>query len=128
LAYEVEALATGWRLGLHASDWRNLMALAHRYGWEPTAGLDRYLHEGKQVVAAHEARVLAAALKKALIELPPERRKEHRPPAVPNGLAAEAMRFRPESDSKNYFAWQRRWIVEEVIRLCERGALEVRPM
>ena len=100
MAYEVEALATGWRLGLHASDWRNLMALAHRYGWEPTAGLDRYLHEGKQVVAAHEARV----------------------------LAAEAMRFRPESDSKNYFAWQRRWIVEEVIRLCERGALEVQPM
>jgi hypothetical protein len=65
LAYEVEALATGWRLGLHTSDWRNLVALAHRYGWKPTAGLDRYLHERKQVVPAYDARALAEALKRA---------------------------------------------------------------
>jgi hypothetical protein len=32
LAYEVAAHTTGWRLGLHASDWRSLVALAHRYG------------------------------------------------------------------------------------------------
>jgi hypothetical protein len=57
LAYEVEALAIGWRLGLHTSDWRNLIVLAHRYGWKPTAGLDRYLHKRRrQIVPAHEAR------------------------------------------------------------------------
>jgi hypothetical protein len=129
LAYELEALATGWRLGLHTSDWRNLITLAHRYGWKSTAGLDHYLHErSRQVVPASEARALAAALTRALVDLPPERRNELRPPAVPRGFAAEAMGFGPDPDPKNYFAWDRRWIVEEVIRLCGRGAVEVRPM
>jgi hypothetical protein len=115
-------------LGLHTSDWRNLVALAHRYGWKPTAGLDHYLHEGEKVVPAHEARALAAALRRALADLPRERRAEFRPPAVPRGLAAEAMRFRPNPDPKNYFAWDHRWIVEEVIRLCGRGAVKFRPI
>jgi hypothetical protein len=128
LAYELEALATGWRLGLHTSDWRNLVALAYRYGWEPTGGLDHYLHERKQVVRAHEARALADALKRALEDIPPERRKELRPPPLPGGFAAEAMRFGLDPDPKTYFAWKRRWIVEEVIRLCRGGAVEFRPM
>ena len=128
MAYEVEALATGWRLAVHTSDWRNLVTLAHRYGWKPTAGLDRYLHERKQVVPAYDARALAEALKRALVDLPPERRKELRPPAVPGGFPAEEMRVGPDSDPKNYFSWDRRWIVEEVIRLCGQGAVEFRPM
>jgi hypothetical protein len=128
LAYEVEALATGRRLGLHASDWRTLVALAHRYGWKPTAGLDRYIHAHKQVVPAHEARALAEALKKALGDLPPERRKELRPLGTAGGFAGETMRFGPEPDPKVYFSWKRRWIVEEVIRLCGQGELEFRPM
>jgi hypothetical protein len=128
LAYELEALATGSRLGLHTSDWRNLVALAHQYGWKPTGGLDPYLREPRKIVPAHEARALAEALKRALGDLPPERRKKLRLPALPYGFAAEAMRFGPDPDPKNYFAWQRRWIVEEVIRLCGRGAMEFRPM
>jgi hypothetical protein len=128
LAYEIEVLATGWRLGLRTSDWKNLVGLAHRYGWRPTAGLDRYLHERKQVVPAHDARALAEALKRALGDLPPERRKELRPLGSAGGFAAEAMRFGPDPDPKDYFAWKRRWIVEEVVRLCGRGAVEFRPM
>jgi hypothetical protein len=128
LAYEVEALATGWRLGIHTSDWRNLVVLAHRYGWKPTAGVDRYLNEGKQVIPASEARALAAALRRALGDLPPERRIELRPPTVPRSFAAEAMRFAPDPDPNIYFARERRWIVEEVIRLCGRGAVQIRPM
>jgi hypothetical protein len=128
VAYEVEALATGQRLGLHTSDWRNLVALAHQYGWKPVEGLGRYLHEGKQVVPAYDARALAEALKKALVDLPPERRKEFRPPSTVSGFAAETMRFGADPDPKDYFSWKRRWIVEEVIRLCGRGAVEFRPM
>jgi hypothetical protein len=128
LAYEVEALATGWRLGLHTSDMRNLVALALRNGWKPTAGVDRYLHEGKQVVSSSEARALAAALRRALGDLPPERRIELRPPTVPRSFAAEAMRFAPDPDPNIYFARERRWIVEEIIRLFEQGAVEFRPM
>jgi hypothetical protein len=128
LAYEVKTLATGWRVGLHTSDLRILVALAHRYGWKPTAGLGRYLHEGKQVVPAHEARGLAEALKKALVDLPPERRKEFRPSGTTGGLAAETMRIGPDPDPKHYFSWGRRWIVEEVVRLCEGGEVEFRPM
>jgi hypothetical protein len=37
LAYEVEALETGWRMGLPASDCDNLMGLSNRYGWRPEA-------------------------------------------------------------------------------------------
>jgi hypothetical protein len=32
LPYEIEALETDWRLGLHASDWENLLGLADRCG------------------------------------------------------------------------------------------------
>jgi hypothetical protein len=128
LAYEVEALATGRRLALHTSEWRNLVALARRYGWKPPAGLDRHLHERKQVVPDYESRALAEALKKALGDLPPERRKELRPPSAAVGFDAEAMRFRPDPNPKDYLSWERRWIVEEVARLCGLGAVEIRPM
>lgn len=129
MTYEVEALATGWRLGLHTSDWQNLLGLAHRYGWRPQAGLDRYLHQRRQVVPAHDARALAEALQRALEDLPPERRKELRPTTrTVGGFAAEEMRFGSDPDPKDYFAWKRRWIVEEVARLCGRGAVEFRPM
>jgi hypothetical protein len=43
LAYEIDALEAGWQLDLHACDWENLLGLAHRYGWRPSAGLDHYL-------------------------------------------------------------------------------------
>jgi hypothetical protein len=128
LAREVEALATGWRLGVHTSDWENLLRLGHQYGWRPEAGLDHYLHQRRQVITAHDARTLAKALERALEDLPPERRKEYRPPADFGGFAAEAIRSVPTANSKDYFAWERRWIVEEVARLCGRGAVEFRPM
>jgi hypothetical protein len=64
LAYEIEALQTGWRLGLHASDWENLLGLAHRYGWRPSAGLDHYLQGDRQIVPPSEARALARVLER----------------------------------------------------------------
>jgi hypothetical protein len=43
LARELEALQTGWRLGMHDLDWESLLGLAHRYGWKPSEGSDHYL-------------------------------------------------------------------------------------
>jgi hypothetical protein len=130
LAYELEVLATGWRLGLHDSDWENLMGLAHQYGWRPAAGLDHYLHDGgKRIVSPSDARALARALEEALQDLPPERRKEERPyVGALRVLPDERYQSGPEADYEVYFSWQRRWMVEEVMRLCQRGAVEIRPM
>ena len=128
-AYELEALETGQRLALHASDWENLLGLARRHGWRPSAGLDLYL--GRRVIAPPEAWALAGALEGPLADLPPERRREPRPAggAPYRGLAVEAPSSGPGADHKAYyFAWQRHWIVREVVRLCRRGAVEVRPM
>jgi hypothetical protein len=130
LAYELEVLATGWRLGLHDSDWENLLGLAHQYGWRPAAGLDHYLHDGgKRIVSPSDARALARALEGALQDLPPERRKGLRPyMGALRGLDDERYQSGPGADYEDYFSWQRRWMVEEVMRLCRRGAVEIRPM
>jgi hypothetical protein len=125
-AYELEALETGQRLALHASDWENLLGLARRHGWRPSAELDLYL--GRRVIAPSEAQALAGALEGPLADLQPERRRELRPTggAPDRGLAAGV----PLSgaDHKAYFAWQRHWIVREVVWLCRQGTVEVRPM
>ena len=128
LAYEMESLETGQRLALHASDWENLLGLARRHGWRPSAGLDLYL--GRRVIAPSEARALAGALEGPLAGLPPERRQEPRPTiGTPDwGPAAGEPLLVPRADHKTYFAWQRRWILREVVWLCRRGAVEVRPM
>jgi hypothetical protein len=128
LAYEIEALQTGWRLGLHASDWENLLGLAHRYGWRPSAGLDHYLQGDRQIVPPSEARTLARVLDGALRDLPPERRKELRFADVLGGLVYEVPPPGPDADYERYFSWGRRWIVEEVLRFCQQGAVEIRPM
>ena len=129
MAYELEALQTGWRLGLHDSDWYNLVGLAHRYGWQPEAGLDHYLRGDGWLVPPHDTQAFAEALEKALQDLAPDRRKEPRfyMDAI-GGLVDVAPRIGPNADHKGYFSWQRRWIVEEVLRLCQRGALEIRSM
>jgi hypothetical protein len=127
LACELEALQTGWRLGMHDSDWESLLGLAHRYGWKPSEGLDHYLREGRRVVPPSEARALAVALEGALRYLPRERRRVFRPDVSALGsLVSERSRPGPGTDYERYFSWGRRWIVEEVTRLGQRGALEVR--
>lgn len=129
MAYELEALETGQRLALHASDWENLLGLAHRHGWRPSGGLDRYRGGGRWVIAPSEARALAKVLEGLLGPLPPERRQELRAAeSATGGLVGGASPPRPEADYEGYFAWQRRWIVDEVGRLCRRGAVEIRPM
>jgi hypothetical protein len=129
LAYEVEALETGQRLALRASDWANLLGLARRHGWRPSAGLHRRLRGGGRIVIPPpEARALAGALEGTLGDLPAERREELRPGSAPSGFADGAALSGPGADYEGHFAWQRRWIVEEVARLCRRGAVEVRPM
>jgi hypothetical protein len=129
LAYELEALGTGWRLGLHDSDWENLLGLADRYGWRASAGLDHYLREGRQIVPSSEARSLAGALEGALRDLPQERRREVRPiVGAQSGFVGETSKPGLNADYEGYFSWQRRWIVEEVMRLCQQGAVEIRPM
>ena len=128
LPYEIEALETGWRLGLHASDWENLLGLADRYGWRPSAGLDHYLSGGRHVVPPSDARALARVLEGVLKDLPPERRKEVRPDGALGGFVNEVPRPGPDADYQRYFARQRRWIVEEFVRFCRQGAVEIRPM
>ncbi len=130
MAYELESLETGQRLALHASDWEYLLGLAHRHGWRPSAGLDRYLGRGKRLISPSEARALAGALEGPLGDLPPERRQELRPNEVipGQGPVVGVSLPGPGVDYEGHFAWQRRWIVEEVVRLCRRGAVEVRPM
>jgi hypothetical protein len=76
LARELEALQTGWRLGMHDSDWESLLGLAHRYGWRPSEGSNYYLLlEGIRIVSSSDARALAGALEEALPDLPRERRR-----------------------------------------------------
>jgi hypothetical protein len=127
LACEIEALETGWRLGMHDSDWESLLGLAHRYGWKPSEGLDHYLREGRRVVSPSEARALAVALEEALRYLPRERRRVFRPDVGALGsFVGERSRPGPGTDYERYFSWGRRWIVEEVTRFGQRSALEVR--
>ena len=127
LAYEMKSLATGQRLGLHASDLENLLALAYRYGWRSEAGSEGRLHDLERVVVpAQEVLALADVLQKALAHLPRERRKEIRPES--GGSAVDKARSRASIDPKDYFAWKRRWMVEEVAMLCGRGSVEIRPM
>jgi hypothetical protein len=131
LALELEALETGRRLGMHDPDWEGLLGLAHRHGWEPSEGSEHYLpREGSRVVVpSSEARVLAGALEEALRDLPRERRRAFRPIAgVLGGFADEPSRAGKVADYERYFSWGRRWIVEEVARLCLQGAVEIRPM
>jgi hypothetical protein len=128
LACELEALETGWRLGIHDLDWESLPGLAHRYGWKPSEGLDHYLHEGRRVVPPSEARALAVALEGALRDLPRERRRWFRPDVGTLGsLVGERSRPGLGTGYVRYFSWGRRWIVEEVTRLGQRGALETSP-
>ena len=127
LACEIEALETGWRLGMHDSDWESLLGLAHRYGWKPSEGLDHYLREGRRVVSPSEARALAGALEEALRYLPRERRRVFRPDVGALGsFVGERSGPGPGTDYERYFSWGRRWIVEEITRFGQRGALEVR--
>jgi hypothetical protein len=129
LACELEALQTGRRLGMHDSDWENLLGLAHRYGWRAPAGLDHYVREKRQIVPPSEARALAGALEVALRDLPQERRREFRPVVgTLSGYVGETSKPGPNTDYEVYFSWGRRWIIEEVMRLCRQGAVEIRPM
>ena len=126
LAYELESLETGQRMALHASDWRKLLGLAHRHGWRPATDL---LDGDPRVIAPSEARDLADVLEGPLTRLPAERRQELRPgPSAVGSPVEERHRQGSETALEDHFAWQRRWIVEEAVRLCRRGAVEVRVM
>ena len=128
MARELEALETGRRLGMHDFDWESLLGLAHHYGWRPSEGSDHYLLlEGRRVVSPSEARALAGALEEALPDLPRERRRWFRPSVgARSSFVGERSRSGPGTDYERYFSWGRRWIVEEVRRLGQRGALEIR--
>ena len=131
MALELEALETGRRLGVHDSDWESLVALAHRYGWRPSEGSEHYLpREGSRIVPPSEARALAGALEEALPHLPRERRRGVRPiVGALGGFVEETSRAAGTgADYERYFSWGRRWIVEEVARLCRQGAVEIHPI
>lgn len=130
MAYELELIETGQRMALHTQDWESLLGLARRHGWRPSMDNNRYLSGDKWVIGPSEAMDLARALEKPLADLPPERRQELRPAG---GASDAFFRVTPRSGSEadhegNYFAWQRRWIVDEVVRLCRQGAVEIRSM
>ena len=132
MARELEALQTGWRLGMHDFDWESLLSLAHLYGWRLSEGSEHslLLLEGRGVVSPSEARALAGALEEALPDLPPERRRWLRPGVgALGGFTEKTSRAAGRgADYERYFSWGRRWIVEEVARLCREGAVEVRPI
>ncbi len=132
MARELEALQTGWRLGMHDLDWESLLGLAQLYGWSSSEGSEHYLLllEGRGVVSPSEARALGRALEEALPDLPPERRRWFRPTVgALGGFIDETSRPAGRSaDYERYFSWGRRWIVEEVARLCREGAVEIRPI
>ena len=129
MARELEALQTGWRLGMHDLDWESLLGLAQRYGWKPSEGLDHYLHEGRRGVSPSEARALAGALEEALPDLPRERSRWFRSSVgARSSFVGERSRSGPGTDYERYFSWGRRWIVEEFVRLCRQGAMEIRPI
>jgi hypothetical protein len=114
-------------MAVRASDWETLLGLAHRHGWRPSAGLASYLGGGGRVIAASEAHALAEALAGPLADLPPERRQELRvAEGAPGGPVVGPFLSRPDADYEGHFAWQRRWILAEVVVLCRRGAVEVR--
>jgi hypothetical protein len=104
LPYEIEALETGWRLGLHASDWEILLGLADRCGWRPSAGLDHYLSGGRHIVPPSDARALARVLEGVLKDLSPERRKEVRSVDALGGFVNEVPHPGPDADYERYFA------------------------
>jgi hypothetical protein len=130
LARELKARQIGRRLGMHDSDWESLLGLAHHYGWRPSEGSEHYLLlEGRGIVSPSEARALARALEEALPDLPPERRRWLRPGVgALGGFTEETSRAGRGADYERYFSWGRRWIVEEVARLCREGAVEIRPI
>jgi hypothetical protein len=129
MAYEVEAIDTGRRMGLHVRDWKALLDLARRYGWRPGAGLGHHLHESPQTVSSYDAQFIAEALGRALEDLPAERRKELRPTDTTDAfLFADKVRHEPHPDPKGYFSWERRWIVAAFVALCQQGDLEIRRM
>lgn len=129
MAYELELLDTGQRMALHTQDWENLLGLARRHGWRPSADVELRPEAGRRTIGVSEAQELAQALESPLSNLPPERRQELRPTELaPGGLFGAVSRAGSETDYEGYFAWQRRWIIEEVARLCRQGAVEVRPM
>jgi hypothetical protein len=53
-------------------------------------------------------------------KLPPERRKEVRLAGALGGSVYDVPRPGPDADYERYFAWERRWIVEEVMRFVNR--------
>ena len=85
---------------------------------------------GKRIISPSEARALAGAPEGPLGGLPPERRQELRPTeAIPGqGPVVETSLSGPDVDYEGHFAWQRRWIVKEVVRLCRWSTVRVRPI
>ena len=78
MPYEVEARLTREKMYLEADEWWNLLALAHRYGWEAEEGLDHYLYNTTRV-SAEVARDIAYALANAVPNLPEEERTRAQP-------------------------------------------------
>lgn len=128
---------TNWRHSRRTSGWCCTPRIGRTCWAWPTGTVgdlrrvNHYLGGGRRVIAPAEARALAGALEGTLGNLPPERRRELRPlawGASGQGPVVGASLSGPGADYEGHFAWQRRWIVEEVVRLCRRGAVGVRPM
>ncbi len=96
------------------ADWVMLMTLA---------GRDSYRFQPPELIPPTEAWEFAESLKKALTDLPEERRDLAAPDPLDTAI--------PESgwDQRNaleHFGGEHRALVEKFIELCEQGALEVR--
>jgi|SRR5215212_8368686 len=114
MEYRITALNSGEDMKMRQRDWVMLMTLA---------GLESHRFQPPELIPRAEALEIAEALKKALPDLPEERRDM----AATDPLDTAT----PESgwDPKNalgHFGGEHRALVEKFIELCEQGDLEVR--
>jgi hypothetical protein len=66
LAYLVRARYDDGAMELEDLEWRMLVRLAHRYGWQTEEDLDHYIHEPPEVLPESTSQTLAEALEKAV--------------------------------------------------------------
>ena len=123
--FQVEARSTHELMDVPLRDWNNLIGLAHRYGWQPIAGLDYYLRRPPEVIPESDSRAIAEALERAIPDLPDEEWTGGSIAGTPSMVTHDPVPYGPDPDPQSYFGGERRRIVEEFVALCQRGDLQV---
>jgi hypothetical protein len=121
LTYLVRARYDDGAMELEDLEWRMLVRLAHRYGWQTEEDLDHYIHEPPEVLPESTSQALAEALEKAVECLPVEGSSTDQGDIETTGT----LLYSPGQDPQSYFGGGGRMIVGEFVGLCRQGELEV---